>query len=431
MQGNSSNNLESILENIDDAVLVHDEGKPLFYNQPYLSLLGFDSAEEYEESIEVGGVFSQLHEDDHDRVRSSHNQRMDGTDSGTKYYSARLRNKEGIYRWIDLKVCSIDWNGKHVAMVCLQDSNQIINRSNSNTHFQSLFSQMLGSIPAVITLTTIEDGIYQHVSDMFETTLGYDKESIIGRSSHDLNIWPYEEEREYLVDCIRAGKSLEDFNCSIYTRSGSIIPATIWARIIECEPENMILLVGFDRSDDVKKMEHIKTLNESLKLMASTDSMTGLHNRRHLIEASQRILSLSKRQSHSVSALICDIDKFKNINDSYGHDIGDAAIIAFANTISGCTRNEDLVARWGGEEFVIVLSSTDLQQAAALAERIRQETEQLELRIDGHIVCFTASFGLALMPMESDDIEEGVKLADQALYQAKQSGRNRVITYQH
>ncbi|MGH1373099.1 MAG: diguanylate cyclase domain-containing protein [Cellvibrionaceae bacterium] len=426
-----NHNYRSMLENIDDAVLVHDEGIPLFYNQPYLSLLGFDSAEEYETSIEVGGVFGQLHSDDYDRVRSSHNQRMDGTDRSIKYYSARLKNKEGHYRWIDLKVCSIDWSGKHVAMVCLQDSNQLINRSNSNTHFQSLFSQMLGSIPAVITLTTIEDGIYLHVSDMFETAMGYSKKSIIGRSSHDLKIWPYEEERQHLVDCLSAGKALEDFNCSVYTRNGDIIPVSIWARIIECEPENIIMMVGFDRSDDVSKLKHIQTLNENLKLMATTDSMTGLHNRRHLIDASKPLLSMNKRQSQSLSTLICDIDKFKNINDSYGHDIGDAAIIAFANTISACTRNEDLVARWGGEEFVIVLSSTDLEQAAALAERIRQKTEQIKLRIDGHEVCFTASFGLAIMPTDSEDIEEGIKLADQALYQAKQSGRNRVVAFQH
>jgi len=156
-----------------------------------------------------------------------------------------------------------------------------------------------------------------------------------------------------------------------------------------------------------------------------TDPMTGLANRRYFHEQVKLFLKLAIRNGTPLSAIVCDLDKFKVINDTYGHDVGDLVIINFAETLSAAGRETDLIARFGGEEFVILLPETDSQGAKAIAERIRSKTEHAELNHTAGIIRFTASFGVAELS-NGMTIDEGLKLADLALYQAKESGRNQV-----
>jgi len=425
---NESNYL-GILENLNDAVLVHDGALPLYYNQRLLTLLGFSTAEEYVDNVKQDGLFRHVHADDKDRVVASHNDRVSGKKSKTEYYSIRLLNKDNAYHWVELKISSIQWNQKLAVLVCVNDLDDIINRSNSNTHFQTLFDHVLNFIPAVVTLTTVSDGIYHHVNDTFEKTMGYDKKALIGYSSYELNIWPNEEERLFIRESLFGGKAVEDYSCSVMTKEGTVIPASIWARLIHSEPEDMILLVGFDRTDEVERLRSIEKLNKSLHLLASTDSLTGLLNRRHFFEKTKGIATLCRRSDIPMSVLICDIDKFKLINDSYGHNIGDNVIKAFSEAVTNSIREEDILARWGGEEFVAFLPNTNLQQAAALAERIRQQVETINFTFDDTCLAFTASFGVTQLPEGLLDIEDAIRLADIALYNAKGSGRNRVCKY--
>ncbi len=160
-----------------------------------------------------------------------------------------------------------------------------------------------------------------------------------------------------------------------------------------------------------------------------TDVMTGLRNRRYFLQHADSLLRAAERHHFPVSVILCDIDKFKNINDKYGHNIGDKAIVSFAKTLHGLVRESDVAARFGGEEFVILLPQTDITGAHKLAERMRSRTENLCVRADGHEVTFTASFGVSTITGKAD-LEQGIKTADDALYVAKQEGRNRVAIYQ-
>ncbi len=158
-----------------------------------------------------------------------------------------------------------------------------------------------------------------------------------------------------------------------------------------------------------------------------TDAMTGLFNRRYLMQQGDVILSLTHRHKNPASVMICDIDKFKNVNDKYGHDIGDKAIIKFADTLKNTVRQEDLLARFGGEEFVVLMPATTLQDAQLLAERLREETEKIKIRTEGEVITFTASFGVS--EVTSSILDEEIKMADKALFDAKKSGRNQVCLY--
>jgi diguanylate cyclase len=156
-----------------------------------------------------------------------------------------------------------------------------------------------------------------------------------------------------------------------------------------------------------------------------TDALTGLYNRRYLIDESRKLVAAATRHLFPLSVVICDIDKFKNINDTYGHDVGDEVIKTFAKVLKGCIRTEDILARWGGEEFVILLSATGVEKAKVLAERMREETGRLSVDTGSGSLAFTASFGVAVID-EGSDVETAIKHADEALYRAKEGGRNCV-----
>lgn len=166
-----------------------------------------------------------------------------------------------------------------------------------------------------------------------------------------------------------------------------------------------------------------KSQNE-LTFLASTDSLTRLYNRRYFLEASKNIINIAKRDKNDISLLIFDIDRFKNINDSYGHDVGDDVIALFAQTLKKQVRTSDIVCRWGGEEFVVMLHSTDIESATVIAENIKHEIELLHVKVKNEQeIHFTTSIGVTKV---ETDIHEAIKKADEALYEAKSSGRNKV-----
>jgi diguanylate cyclase (GGDEF)-like protein len=169
---------------------------------------------------------------------------------------------------------------------------------------------------------------------------------------------------------------------------------------------------------------------EELRFLASTDSLTKLYNRRFFSVHSERILNLARRDKSDLSIIMIDIDKFKGINDTHGHKVGDNAIVSLASTLKKFTRKSDLLCRFGGEEFLILLPETDIGGAIAMAEKIRKEVEKLQIDTkDGRKAKLTVSIGVAQMNGENDSIEALIHRSDKALYEAKENGRNRVHAY--
>ncbi|MCW9000199.1 MAG: GGDEF domain-containing protein, partial [Kangiellaceae bacterium] len=131
-----------------------------------------------------------------------------------------------------------------------------------------------------------------------------------------------------------------------------------------------------------------------------------------------------------LTLVLADIDYFKQVNDKFGHQMGDEALVQFANILGNLTRTEDLLARLGGEEFVLVLVHSDLAKSMEKIEKIRQSVEQHEIRYLNQIAKITCSFGLYQINLEQDTVKEAIRKADQALYLAKRSGRNCIKPYQ-
>jgi diguanylate cyclase (GGDEF)-like protein len=180
----------------------------------------------------------------------------------------------------------------------------------------------------------------------------------------------------------------------------------------------------------VKKELKLQDMMKELQLLASTDPMTKLFNRRYFSKVSQQIIHLAQRDGQDLSVIMLDIDKFKNINDTYGHDIGDSVIINLANQLLNTHRKSDISCRYGGEEFTILLPNTSIESAATVAETIRKNIENLKLDLQDKTLHFTVSIGVSSLNEGEEDLQKALKRADEALYKAKESGRNRVCVEQ-
>jgi diguanylate cyclase (GGDEF)-like protein len=169
-------------------------------------------------------------------------------------------------------------------------------------------------------------------------------------------------------------------------------------------------------------------LLRTMEGLAMADSLTGLSNMRFFDPLLEREIAISEREGTPVGLLMVDVDHFKRFNDTHGHPAGDAALRSFADLLRSTVRESDAVARYGGEEFVVLLRDSDLEAAAATAEKLRNAAEQLVIELGaGRFARLTASFGVVSTDTHGHDRTNLVAIADQALYRAKQLGRNRVV----
>ncbi|MCE9687151.1 GGDEF domain-containing protein [Shewanella sp. AS16] len=167
-------------------------------------------------------------------------------------------------------------------------------------------------------------------------------------------------------------------------------------------------------------------LAAKMRSLAYTDDLTKLLNRRGLNEAFRRRLSKNAKQPDTTFIAVADIDHFKAINDSHGHEVGDLALKTVARVLEQHTREQDLVGRLGGEEFALVLQAEDLPSAAAMIDHLRAVIETETFHVQGQALKMTASFGLVQYRPQQRNVFDAIHLADALLYQAKNNGRNRV-----
>ncbi len=174
--------------------------------------------------------------------------------------------------------------------------------------------------------------------------------------------------------------------------------------------------------------DELKKSNELLRELSNTDPLTHLYNRRYLTKVLNNELLRAERSGDCLALILLDIDHFKRVNDTYGHQNGDIVLSMIAEIVQKLLRCYDIAARYGGEEFILVLPGTTLAGGVEVAERLREEVQAITFAPPMGKLTVTISLGVAIFPSLSiDDMESLIRQADEALYRAKQSGRNRVV----
>jgi diguanylate cyclase (GGDEF)-like protein len=226
---------------------------------------------------------------------------------------------------------------------------------------------------------------------------------------------------EPLLRCAACGKLAADVICEPLLVGGQVIGSVIVARdrIID-EREKATLQESVLLAGPILANQRNLAVAER---RAASDVLTGLPNRRAAEETLKRMMAQAGRTLTPVSAVLMDLDYFKQVNDVHGHDRGDQALAAIGQVLAAGVRASDFAARYGGEEFLILLPDTDRAGAVEVAEKLRRAVERTELREIGSL---TASFGVASLPDDAVEPEQLMRKADRALYAAKARGRNRV-----
>jgi len=185
-------------------------------------------------------------------------------------------------------------------------------------------------------------------------------------------------------------------------------------------------VICFNYKDEIEEEYHAK-----LFTFAAVDSLTNLYNRRYILNEMENQFKIARRNNRLFSLIIIDIDDFKLINDTFGHQAGDEFLRQTASTINHALREQDICGRFGGEEFLIILPETDIEGAFQLANRIRKRIEESELLHNGNSIKATISAGVSRFDSRIDSTKTLFEMADHALYDAKYSGKNKVIKAVH
>ena len=225
---------------------------------------------------------------------------------------------------------------------------------------------------------------------------------------------------------------IKAFNLAALSTSSKKIVLKPWLKGIQVLGTIVlfIILVIIYLTRRILRYQHtVFEQQQQLFALATTDSLTGTYNRRYCLELLQQEVVRSKRYQNPLSFLMIDIDYFKRVNDEYGHVVGDMALKKIAETLLTTCRQGDIVSRYGGEEFFIVLPETALVEASGLAERLRNMTQHSPVQIDNAELNLTISIGVSSFSHLDDHkgMEQIINEADQAMYHAKNNGRNRVF----
>ncbi len=201
----------------------------------------------------------------------------------------------------------------------------------------------------------------------------------------------------------------------------------LYPHFMQLLKEYQHLLRNFNRvtrlSDGYQKS--LMDTNECLSSVAKQDALTGISNRRNMMDILDNEVKRANRYQHPFSVILIDIDHFKKVNDTYGHEVGDKVLVELAQVFSDVLRDTDTESRWGGEEFLICLPHTEIDDAVNVAEKLRLAIANDRIVCRQHEICITISAGVAQYEYGTP-VDELIRAADTALYTAKEQGRNRV-----
>lgn len=434
--------LHSALEAAANTIVITNrDGIIQWANSSYRSLTGFDPSEAIGRNpgklTKSGKQSMEFYKDLWDTILSGniwHNELVNRRKDGSLYFEEMtitpLRNSDGeISHFIAVKQDITERKHAEDALI------------RSEKAYRTLFENM----PIGLYRTSIDGRILdanQALADMF----GYsDVSALLEKNVSELYAQPAIINK--FKDKVTRNGRLSAFEAEFRNCNQETFWAEDYAHVIRDEDGTPLFYEGslINVTDRKKAEDDLKQVNKSLRLahfdlqqmfakeqvLARTDSLTDLYNRRYFFELAMREFSASLRYQRPLTIILFDIDGFKQVNDTFGHALGDSVLAQVAQTAATRVRDVDVLARYGGDEFIILLPQTNEKQAFLIAERIRKTVASTPLENENSPFVITLSIGVAEIINSPQDecIEDVIRRADKALYKAKKNGRNHTATY--
>lgn len=319
-----------------------------------------------------------------------------------------------------------------------QLENKVAERTRQLAESEARLQLMADAAPFPMVMNRLDGGELIYANAQAESLFRHQLSGVDARRVQDFYMNP--ADREAVTAMLRGEGVVRDHEVRLRTRDGDGFWALISCSVIHSDGE-LLVISGVNDISERKRLEsslraanqalqshvtEIEGLQAGLREQLRRDQLTGLFNRRYLDETLPRLLAHSLALQRPVAVMMVDADHFKRINDNYGHQCGDAVLGALGAYLRDHFRSGDLVCRYGGEEFCILMPGIELEAAAAKAQQLCDAVRELPIVTMEQTLTVTLSIGLAVAPLHGEDTESLVHAADQALYAAKQSGRDRV-----
>ncbi len=330
---------------------------------------------------------------------------------------AKLRRRSGELRDLLISAAWIELDKQKEMLMSAVDVTDIRRAEDLQHQSEERFSKIFQASPEAIVIARLSDGRYLEVNQAWLDIFGYSREETVGRTSLDLGIWVDPPDRARLVEQVLERGAVRDFEARFRKKSGAIIDALISAEVIDIDGEAHVIAPLTDITDRKRAEERIQHL-------ATRDALTGFPNRLLLTDRLALAISNAQRQNGLLALLFIDLDRFKYINDSLGHVVGDAFLKSVAERLSAIMRRGDTLARLGGDEFVVLLENVEAMQDAAgqVARKILTALTE-PFTVNGHTLSCSCSIGISLYPSDTTDPEMLIRDADTAMYHVKEGGR--------
>jgi diguanylate cyclase (GGDEF)-like protein/PAS domain S-box-containing protein len=408
---------KTLLDHLDDGVFAIEEGLLVYVNQALAALIDYPVDEILQQPF-TRFVF----EDDLEKVAGYYHARLQGEDVPHEY-EFRMRSKQG--NAIDVRInvgVSVAKDGLRTSIGTIRDLRETKRTMRDLARSQHDIESILDNMPDVFYRTDLQ-GLITLMSPSCEEVLGYAADEMIGRPLASFYCTP--SEREKILNALQEGKGqARHVEACLTHKNGSKVWISTNAYMRLDENGQNIGVEGIAR--DISKR---KELEDKLTTLARIDDLTQVYNRRYFYEEAEKQLVLAHRYQRPAAILMLDLDRFKQVNDTYGHRAGDEVLRHFAQICRETVRETDIIGRTGGEEFAILLPETELDSAFLLAERVRSRVKSSTLKLDASTLSYSVSIGVTVKNSEKMHIEELLSQADKALYEAKEAGRNGIRIY--
>jgi len=403
----------ALVEGAVQGVIIHRNFKPLYVNKAFAELFGYGTPRE----IMAMPLLRNLVPDDvWPRLESEYDEMMRGAKRSVVGRARGLR-KDGHEIWVSVTMRVVDWQGDAAMMLTAFDITKQVEIEHDMLRNEQRLRAVLEILPYPIYVTRRDDGQILFVNRKSCLLFQQSAAQFLRMKAGDL--FESQKDRESLGQLLDSVSDIRDIEVQMKTAQGRVFTAELAAITLDYGTAPSVLVALNDISQR-------KEMEAELFRQASTDSLTGISNRRYFQNQAEQEVRRARRFARDMTVMMIDIDHFKLINDAHGHGVGDAVIQGVVKRALESLRQSDSIGRIGGEEFAVLLPETGMAAAFDVAERLRVHLQDRPI-IAAHVpVTCTVSIGVAQLSALDGTFDDLLHRADIALYDAKNKGRNRV-----